>query len=301
MDTPPTPVSSGDGTTRVLIAHPTPSQALRLFRHLRAAGMSVTLPRGGAGTLSLRQIREQAPDVALLAVGSSGTSWDALLLARALRREPHRPGILLLTDGTCRPEELSLADDYVHEGCRPAELSLRVRVLMNRRRAPELAPAASRVPAPTPATGPVLHVLPESRRVLLRGRDVPLTMTEFDILHVLAVRAGEVVRKEEILDRVWRHDFDAGSNVVESHICTLRRKLADTRRTLISTVRGIGYRLTAPDTLDTASGQPSYGTGPARPDLSTIPSAPSPLPRAPAPLRSARWVTSEVDSGWMSG
>ncbi|MFF7261755.1 winged helix-turn-helix domain-containing protein [Streptomyces sp. NPDC008159] len=85
-----------------------------------------------------------------------------------------------------------------------------------------------------------------------------------------------MVLKEEILDRVWRHDFDAGSNVVESHICTLRRKLADTRRTLISTVRGIGYRLTAPGTLDTTSGQPSSGTGHARPDRSAIPRSPHP-------------------------
>ncbi len=49
--------------------------------------------------------------------------------------------------------------------------------------------------------------------------------------------------KGEILDCVWHHDFNGESNIVEAYICNLRRKLTDSSRTLIVTVRGIGYRL----------------------------------------------------------
>ncbi|UUU25581.1 response regulator transcription factor [Streptomyces sp. DSM 40750] len=240
MGTPPTSVSSGDRTTRVLVAHEKLSQALLLYRHLRSAGIRVALPRLGASVPTLRQIQEQAPDAVLLAVTRTRARWDAVALARALRREPARPGILFLTgddSGSYRAADLSLADDYVPEGCPPAELALRVEVLLRRRSAPGF-------PAPVPSG---LRVVPESRRVLLHGREVGLTATEFDILHLLVEQAGKVVPKGEILDRVWHHDFNGESNIVEAYICTLRRKLADSDRTLISTVRGVGYLLAAPE------------------------------------------------------
>ncbi|UUU30171.1 response regulator transcription factor [Streptomyces sp. CA-210063] len=235
MDTPPTSVSDGDGTTRVLVAHGKLSQALRLYRHLRSAGMSVALPRGGVGALG--QLQEQPPDVVLLAVAPSEASWNPMALARALRQQPERPGILFLTSGPCRAEELSLADDYAHEDCLPDELALRIQVLLSRRSAPGSPPG--------PASG--LQILPESRRVLRHGREVPLTATEFDILRLLATHPGQVVPKGEILDHVWHHDFNGESNIVEAYICTLRRKLADSDRSLISTVRGVGYLLAAPE------------------------------------------------------
>lgn len=239
MGTPPTSVSSGDEVTRVFVAHDKLPQALRLYRHLRSAGMRVALPRGGVDASALGQIREQAPDVALLSVTRSAASWDSVALARALREQPERPGILFLTSGPCRAEELSLADDYAHENCLPGELALRVEVLLSRRSAPD--------PAPAPASG--LQVLPESRRVLRSGREVALTATEFDILQLLTTHSGKVVSKGEILDHVWHHDFNGESNIVEAYICTLRRKLADSDRSLIRTVRGVGYLLASPGSL----------------------------------------------------
>ncbi|MEU2282967.1 response regulator transcription factor [Streptomyces sp. NPDC013178] len=241
MGTPPTSVSTGDGTTRVFVAHERFSQALCLYRQLCSAGMKVALPWGGFGGSALRQIREHAPDVALLAVGSPEAPWDAVALARALRRERNRPGILFLTSRLCRAEELSLADDYTYEGCLPAELALRIKVLLARHTDAD------------PGAPPGLRILPDSRRVLLDGREVALTATEFDILRLLVERAGKVVSKGEILDRVWHHDFNGESNIVEAYICTLRRKLADTDRSLIATVRGMGYLLTAPECLDGSS------------------------------------------------
>jgi two-component system OmpR family response regulator len=221
--------------TRVFIAHADPARALRLYRLLRSAGMDAVAPRIGVGASPLRQIRDHAPDAVVLAVASGQAPFDAVDLARALRHEPDRPGILFLADRPCRPSELSLADDYTHHCCPPAELALRVEVLLTRR-------SASALPrSPVRAEG--LQVLPESRRVLLHEREVELTATEFDILHLLVTHAGRVVPKREILDRVWHHDFNGESNIVEAYICTLRRKLADADRSLIRTVRGIGYRL----------------------------------------------------------
>ncbi|BBC32126.1 hypothetical protein SGFS_034200 [Streptomyces graminofaciens] len=242
MGTPPTSVSSSDGTTRVFVAHEKLSRAMLLYRQLRSKGLHVIAPRLGPGVSPLRQIHAYRPDVVLLGVTSPRSPWDAMALARTLRAQPVRPGILFLTGGPCRATDLSLADDYTLDGCSAAELTLRVEVLLTRRSASDPAP-----PTPRQAPAPGLHVLAASRRVLLHGHEVTLTATEFDILQVLVEHAGQVVPKGEILDRVWHHDFNGESNIVEAYICNLRRKLADSQRTLITTVRGIGYRLAADD------------------------------------------------------
>src|SRR5215469_12518978 len=86
---------------------------------------------------------------------------------------------------------------------------------------------------------------PDRRQLILDGTRADLTMLEFDVLQYLYEREGRVVGRAALLRDVWGYDWSGGSNVVEVVISALRRKLGDSAGTL-QTVRGVGYRFTAP-------------------------------------------------------
>ncbi|MGW3593598.1 winged helix-turn-helix domain-containing protein, partial [Streptomyces sp. NPDC005167] len=81
-----------------------------------------------------------------------------------------------------------------------------------------------------------------ARRVLLGEDEVALTAKEFAVLEQLALRAGQVVSKADILEHVWDFAYDGDPNIVEVYVSALRRKLS---AAAIRTVRGAGYRLEA--------------------------------------------------------
>lgn len=93
-----------------------------------------------------------------------------------------------------------------------------------------------------------LTIEPARERVIIDGKELSLSRTEFDILYLLAERAGTVVSPDAILREVWGPDFVPQGNVVDVSIHRLRRKLASTPGAagLIRTVRGKGYTLTLP-------------------------------------------------------
>jgi DNA-binding response OmpR family regulator len=218
---------------RVLVVHDCCSAPPAVDGVLRSAGIQVkAVPLGDQ---LLNQIRAHAPDVVLLASG--GPQSTGALFVRTLRSLPGRPGIVLVAGGG-GPAELCFADDFVSPGVAPAELLLRIEVLAARR---ALTGADASLQA-----GPV-WIDPESRQARMDGRPVNLTTTEFELLCLLVRNAGRVVARSAILDHVWRYDFQGESNIVEANIYGLRRKLADADRSVIRTVRGIGYLLAADD------------------------------------------------------
>lgn len=83
-----------------------------------------------------------------------------------------------------------------------------------------------------------------SAQTLRRGRsDIYLTRKEFSLLEFLASRKGTVVSRGQILEGVWDMSIDPFSNTIETHIMNLRKKLRDTKRTLIASIPGRGYKL----------------------------------------------------------
>ena len=93
-----------------------------------------------------------------------------------------------------------------------------------------------------------LRVDPRSRQVTLDGEPVELTPREFDLLHHLAGRPGQVVTKRELLAEVWRVPYGGADKTVDVHLSWLRRKLGETAAEprYLHTVRGVGVRLEAP-------------------------------------------------------
>lgn len=125
-------------------------------------------------------------------------------------------------------------DDYLTKPFEMAELAARCKALIRRRHGRA---------APMLRVGP-LEINTSARRVSLKGRAVPMHAMEYRLLEYLAMRAGEIVSKADIMEHLYEFDTENFSNVVEVYISSLRRKLeSGARHSLIHTVRGAGYML----------------------------------------------------------
>lgn len=101
-----------------------------------------------------------------------------------------------------------------------------------------------------------VQVDPVARRAWRAGVELSLSRKEFDLLHALIARAGEVVTRAELMREVWETDFWTSAKTIDVHLGWLRRKLGEDSRhpTLITTVRGRGLRF---ETARPAAGEPT--------------------------------------------
>lgn len=81
-----------------------------------------------------------------------------------------------------------------------------------------------------------------ARRVTVQGSEVPLTLKEFDLLHLFMKQPNIVYTREQLLEKIWSLDYAGGTRTVDTHIKTLRLKLGKDYSKIIQTVWGIGYR-----------------------------------------------------------
>ena len=126
------------------------------------------------------------------------------------------------------------ADDYIVKPFGMMELTARVRALLRRTVLPEPSGLVLR-------EGP-LEVDEDRHRVTADGREVTLTVREYELLTHLMRHPGRVYSREQLLDTLWGPDYEGGTRTVDVHIQTLRTKLGDSG-SRIKTIRGVGYRL----------------------------------------------------------
>ena len=125
------------------------------------------------------------------------------------------------------------ADDYLVKPFAFEELVARVRALL--RRPVEVLPAELQCRDITMNT--------VTRKVTRHDKDIELTSKEFSILEQFLLHPNEVLTREKIMNHAWDFAFDGFSNVVDSHIKNLRKKIQKKHETLFETVHGVGYRL----------------------------------------------------------
>ncbi|WP_394838642.1 response regulator transcription factor [Pendulispora rubella] len=202
------------------------------------------------GDLAVDRIREENPDVVLLELGLSGC--DGLSVCRELRYG-YRGIIVMMTARVTEIDEvLGLevgADDYVSKPIRPRALVARLRAHL-RRTGGRKPPSSEREWI---AVGD-LCIDPARRSVIYRGAVIPVSCSEYELLEILAKRAGEVVPREDLLGAVRGIRYDGLNRSIDLRISRLRRKLGDDpdRPTLIVSVRGVGYMLAASHRSDDA-------------------------------------------------
>ncbi|MDR7386530.1 MAG: response regulator transcription factor [Armatimonadota bacterium] len=221
---------------RVLVVDDDEAILSLLGSYLAREGFEVQT--AGDGEAALAAARTSRPDVVVLDVLLPGL--DGLEVLRRLRAEGE-PYVILLTakaEEADRVVGLELgADDYVTKPFSPRELVARIRAVLRRGRGRAEVPEA-------PLVFPRLRIDPARREVWRDGERVYLTPLEFDLLRALASFPGRVWTREQLIERVWGHDYFGDERVVDAHIKELRRKLQDdpARPSFIGTVRGVGYR-----------------------------------------------------------
>ncbi|CAL9339914.1 response regulator transcription factor [Streptomyces sp. enrichment culture] len=177
----------------------------------------------------------RSSDLLLLDLGLPDV--DGLEVLRRLRAVSDLSVVVLTARGDERSVVRGLrlgADDYLVKPVRLTELLARIEAVTRR--------TAAQVPrvARTVRVGDVEIAL-DARQVRVDGTEVELTAKEFDVLAVLARRAGTAVSREQVLDEVWGDAYHAVSRSLDVHLTQLRAKLA--RPELLTTIRGFGFRL----------------------------------------------------------
>ncbi|MQS34600.1 response regulator transcription factor [Streptomyces katsurahamanus] len=218
---------------RLLIVEDEKRLALSLARGLTAEGYAVDVVHDGLEGLHMAS--EGSYDLVVLDIMLPG--MNGYRVCAALRAAGDDVPILMLTakDGEYdEAEGLDTgADDYLTKPFSYVVLVARIKALLRRR--------GRSGGSPVLAVGD-LRVDTAARRVFRAEDEISLTAKEFAVLEQLAVRAGEVVSKAQILEHVWDFAYDGDPNIIEVYISALRRKLGAPR---IQTVRGAGYRLVA--------------------------------------------------------
>lgn len=221
---------------RVLLVDDDERLTAVLSQALTEAGHTVEAAH--TGPVGLRLATLETFDVLVLDWMLPGQ--DGPVVCRALRDRKVLTPVLILTARGAIADRVAgleaMADDYLTKPFSLDELLARLRALT--RRGTELS-------LPVLTVGDL--VVDGDRRQVRRGDMlVEVTAREFDVLLLLAQRAGKVVTRQHILDEVWDGETDLRSNVIDVYIANLRAKIDKPfGRASIETLRGAGYRLTA--------------------------------------------------------
>ncbi len=252
---PSTPETGGadSGTTRVsvLLAEDEESFVEALVIGLGREGFDVTVATNGNEALA--RFEEVRPDLVLLDIMLPKLS--GIDVCRAIRARSSVPIIMVTAKSTEIDTVVGLevgADDYVTKPYRLRELVARIRAVL-RRGVPGRAEGGGgdrHVPEPEEGyreAGDVRVDL-DTRRVFVRGDEVRLRRKEFELLALLVENAGRVLTRDVLIDRVWGSDYIGDTKTLDVHVKRIRSRIEvdPSRPSLITTVRGVGYRFDAP-------------------------------------------------------
>ncbi len=216
---------------------------------LRYEGFRVEAAEDGEEGIAAAQRLD--PAAVVLDLGLPG-SLDGLEVCRRLRQNPttkHIPILMLTAKSGARDKVLGLntgADDYLVKPFSFDELVARIRALLRRQQRTTTSQQTGEAPESE-------HMLVfedirldlATREVTRGGQAIPLTTTEFNLLHLFMSHPRHVLDRQTILNRVWGYDFLGETNIIEVYVRYLREKIEDTPSAprFIQTVRGVGYIL----------------------------------------------------------
>ncbi len=223
---------------KILVVEDEARVARFIEKGLAEEGHVVDLAQDGVEALALASVTEY--DVIVLDVMLPGKS--GFHVASELRAEGSATPILMLTAKDSRQDIVHGldvgADDYLTKPFDFDELLARLRALA--RRSQPIQEGMLRF-----ADLELDRIQHEAHR---GGRRLDLTPTEFKLLEALMRKPGQVIKRTELLDRVWGMSFDPGTSLIDVHMANLRKKVEQGGRPrLIHTVRGVGFKLEGPE------------------------------------------------------
>ena len=234
-----TVVVEGGQRHQVLVVDDEASIVDAVATTLRYEGFDVAEAVSGRAALAAAQ--ETPPDLIVLDVMLP--DLDGLEVTRRLRADGIKVPVLFLTAREAVEDKVAGltvgGDDYVTKPFSLAELVARARAILRRTQGvAEVGDGKLRFAD--------LELDEDSHEVWRAGQPVQLTATEFALLRFFLLNPRRVLSKAQILDHVWHYDFGGESNVVETYVSYLRRKLDRLGPPLIHTIRLVGYSLREP-------------------------------------------------------
>ncbi len=203
---------------------------------LRQAGYNVIEAEDGDEAFALFEKHKETLSLIILDIMMPGLNgWE---VTKKIRETSNLPVIIL----TARSEEFdelmgyeSGADDYVTKPFSPSVLVKRVEALLRR--------SGAKISPNTEKKFNALLFNDDAHEVRLDGKEIDLTLKEYNILKKFLETPGRVFSREQLLDSVWGYDFTGDIRTVDSHVARLRTKLGDWGATHLKTVYGIGYKI----------------------------------------------------------
>jgi two-component system response regulator CpxR len=206
-----------------------------LAEFLAREGFAVSLEHDGLSGLDAAL----NGNFALIVLDLMLPSLDGFGLLKQLRERSRVPVLMLTARGEDVDRIVGLelgADDYLAKPFNPRELVARIRAIL--RRAQATSKGRLEINGVT--------IDPGSRSVSCEGRTIEMTTLEFDILEVLMRSAGRVVSRDALMENMYNRKATPFDRSIDMHVSHLRKKL-EAERTLIKTVRGVGYQFCRPE------------------------------------------------------
>jgi two-component system phosphate regulon response regulator PhoB/two-component system alkaline phosphatase synthesis response regulator PhoP len=207
--------------------------------------ISVNLKKAGFKTkefpdadVLIKSLSKSVPDLIILDIMMPGT--DGIEACRILKKDERYSAIPVImltakTDEADRVVGLELgADDYVSKPFSPRELTARVKAVLRRKTAEEERPETVKLAG--------ISIDIQKHEVLVKGKKIVLTATEFNILNILASKKERVLSREQILDSLWGSEKVVVDRTIDVHIKHLREKLGSAGK-MIKNIRGVGYKI----------------------------------------------------------
>ena len=225
---------------RILLADDDTELCAMLVEYLERDGFHVDLAHDG--TAALEKARSGDHDLVVLDIMMPEMS--GLDVLRELREDSQIPVLILTARGDDVDSVVGLelgADDYLAKPCNPRVLVARIRAIL--RRADSQHGLSDFASTATPLNIGDIELFQSSRKVLLNGKPVSMTSTEFGVLAELLGHAGMVVSKADLSKQVLGRELSRYDRSLDMHVSNLRKKLGprpdgDDR---IKTIRGVGY------------------------------------------------------------
>ena len=184
-----------------------------------------------------KAMERRRPQLVLLDIMLPGE--DGLQILKKLRSAPatrRLPVIMVTAKGSEYEKVMGLelgADDYIPKPFGMMELVARVKAVLRR---------SGSLPQEEAVSAGPIRIFPEEHRVEVDGREVALTLKEYELLSMLLRNRGVVLTRDRLLEEIWGYSFDGENRTVDVHIRTLRQKLGPAGDR-IETVRGVGYKI----------------------------------------------------------